>query len=62
MSRRLLVFIGNKLAKVGSGDVELLRLLAGVYYALGVDYTLVLIGVLCVVICVAVPGVEGIAH
>jgi hypothetical protein len=39
MSHRLLVFLGNKLANVGSGDVEVLRLLAGVCCTLGVDYT-----------------------
>jgi len=63
MSHRLLVFHGNILAKVGSGDVELLGLLAGVCCALGVHCTpIILTGVLCVVICVAVPDVDGTMH
>ena len=61
MSHRLLVFLGNKLAKVGSGDVELLGLLVGVCCALVVDYTpVVLTRLFCMIICVAVPYVEGI--
>jgi hypothetical protein len=61
MSRRLLVFLGNRLAKVGSGDVELLGLLVDVCCALSVDCApVVLTGVLCIVICVAVPGVKGL--
>jgi hypothetical protein len=61
MSHRLLVFLGNKLANVGSRDVELLGLLVGVCCALGVDCAPVdLTGVVCVVICVAV--VEGTVH
>jgi hypothetical protein len=63
MSLRLLVFLGNILSKFGSGDVELLGLLADVYCALGVDYAPdVLIGLFCVVICSIVIGVEGTVH
>jgi hypothetical protein len=63
MSRIILVFLSNKIANVGSRYVELLRLLTSFCYTLGVDYTHdVLTGVLCVVICVTVPGVEGTSH
>jgi hypothetical protein len=63
MSRRVLVFLGKKLANVGSGDVELLGLLAGICCALGVDYApVILTGVLCDMICIRVPGVEGTTH
>jgi predicted Kef-type K+ transport protein len=63
MSRRLLVFLGNRIAKVGSGDVELLKLFADVCYALGVDCAhVVLTGVFCDVICVTVLGIEGTVH
>ena len=59
MSCILLVFLGNILAKVGSRDVELL----GVFYALVVDSApTVLIGVFCIVICIAVPSVDGTSH
>jgi energy-converting hydrogenase Eha subunit B len=64
MLRKLLVFLGNRLAKVGyGGDVGLLELLACVCCTLGVDSApVVLTGVFCVVIYVPVPGVEGTAH
>ena len=63
MLRIFVVFLGNRLAKVGSGDVELLGLLTGVCCALGVDYALVVLTrVLCTVICVTVSGVEWIMH
>ena len=63
MSRRLLIFLGNKLANVGYGDVELLRLLVDVCCTLGVYCApIVLIGVLCSLICVVVPNIEGTAH
>ena len=63
MPCRLLVFLGNRLAKVGSGDVELLGLLVGICYNLGVDCTpTVLTVVFCMVICVVMPGVDGPAH
>jgi hypothetical protein len=59
----ILVFIGNILAKFGSGDVELLGLIVGVCCALGVDCgAVVFTGVLCIVICVTVLGVEGTVH
>jgi hypothetical protein len=57
------VFLGNKLANVGSGDVELLGLLAGVCFTLGVDYAPDdLTGVVCVVLCVIILGVEVTMH
>jgi hypothetical protein len=60
MSCRLLVFLGNILANVGSRNVELLGQLVGVCCALGVDYTPTnLTGVVCAWICVIVPKVEG---
>jgi hypothetical protein len=63
MSHRLLVFLGNRLAKVGSGDVELLGMLVDDCCALGVDYApAILTRVLCVVICVAVLDIEGTAY
>ena len=60
MSHRLLVFLGNKLAKVGYGDVELLKLFVDVCCALGVDYALVVLtGVFCALICIAMLDREG---
>ena len=57
----ILLFLGNKIANVGFGDVELLGLLVGVCCALGVDCTPVgLTGVVCVALYVTV--VEGTAH
>jgi hypothetical protein len=62
MSHILLVFLGNKLANVGSGYVELLGLFVGVCCALGVDYAPVdITGVFFIVICITVRGVEGTA-
>ena len=63
MSRRLLVFLGNKLANVGSEDVELLKLLVDVCCALGVYCALVVCTrVLCIVICTTVLDIEGTVH
>ena len=58
MSRILLVFLGNILANVGSGDVELLELSVGVFCVLGVDCApVVLTGVLFVLIYVSVQDI-----
>jgi len=63
MSHKLVVVLGNKLSNVGSGDVELLGLLAGVFYALGVDCAPDdLTRVVCAGICIAVPVVEVTVH
>jgi len=63
MSHILLIFLGNKLANVGSRDVEVFRPLVGVCCALGVDFALaILTGVFCAVICIVVVGVDGTAR
>lgn len=57
------VFLGNKLCKVGSGDIELLGLFADVCCTLGVDCALVVLtGLFCAMICIAMPDIEGAAH
>jgi hypothetical protein len=59
--RRLIFFVCNILAKFGSEDVELLKLLVGVCCTLGVDCAhVVLTGVLYAVICIIVRGVDGL--
>jgi len=59
--RRLIFFVCNILAKFGSEDVELLKLLVGVCCTLGVDCAhVVLTGVLYIVICIIVRGVDGL--
>jgi len=63
MSHKLLVFLGNRLANVGSGDVEVLRLLVGVCCEIGVDYALVVLTrVFCTVIFISLPGVDEATH
>jgi hypothetical protein len=58
MSRILIFFIGNRLANVGSEDVELLGLLDGVCCTLVVECTLVdLTGVVCVGFYIAIVEV-----
>ena len=63
MSRILLVFLGNKLANIGFGDVELLGLLARVCCTVGVDCTSVdITRVVFVGIFVVVPEIEENVH
>ena len=59
----LLVFLDNIYAKVGFGDVELLGLLAGIFWTLGVDCAyVVLTRVFFTLFCVTVPNIRGTLH